>query len=145
MHENHAEENLHPAVGAKALRYFRSRKIRWHDGKGAAPSNHLCCAQSCCVNFWFPFVHAPAHVHGKRAVQGYADGNAPSGSGQFTSPNNMRIRLRGDCPRPGLREMSHGTLVADDGDTSTPDGHLDKMEIGKYTYVLSLVHRLSLT
>ena len=41
--------------------------------------------------------------------------------------------------------MSHGTLVADDGDTSTPDAHLDKMEIGQYTYVLSLVHRLSLT
>ena len=38
------------------FRKTRDRLARRNDG---APSNHLCCSQSCCVNFWFPFVRAP--------------------------------------------------------------------------------------
>ena len=43
----------------RALSYFRERKIGWHDGRGGLPSNHLCCSQTCCVNFWFPYIEAP--------------------------------------------------------------------------------------
>ena len=56
LHEHHSHENLHESIREDALRYFADRGIRWHDGIDGAPSNHLCCSQSCCVNFWFPFV-----------------------------------------------------------------------------------------
>ena len=52
-------ENLHDHVREGALRHFAKRKIRWHDGIGGGPSNHLCCSQVFCVNLWFPFGHAP--------------------------------------------------------------------------------------
>lgn len=49
-------ENLHQSLRDEAIRYFSSRNIQWHDGKNSKilPSNHLCCSQSCCVNFLFP-------------------------------------------------------------------------------------------
>ena len=62
LHEDFAEENLHAGIRDAALAYFAERKIRWHDGRGDLPSNHLCCSQSCCVNFWFPFVQAPQQL-----------------------------------------------------------------------------------
>ncbi|MYD98233.1 MAG: hypothetical protein F4X98_12740 [Gammaproteobacteria bacterium] len=62
LHEHHSLENLHESIREDALRYFAGRGIRWHDGIDGAPSNHLCCSQSCCVNFWFPFVRAPQEL-----------------------------------------------------------------------------------
>ena len=59
LHEDLSEENLEAGVREAALAYFKDRAIGWHDGKGNGPSNHMCCSQSCCVNFWFPFVQAP--------------------------------------------------------------------------------------
>ena len=59
LHEDFSEENLEAGIREAALAYFEDRSIGWHDGKGNGPSNHLCCSQSCCVNFWFPFVQAP--------------------------------------------------------------------------------------
>ena len=59
LRNDRASENLHGHIREDALRYFERRKIRWHDGIGGGPSNHLCCSQSCCVNFWFPFGCAP--------------------------------------------------------------------------------------
>jgi len=49
-------ENLHQSFRKEAIAYFRARGIQWHDGKKSRtlPSNHLCCSQSCCVNFLFP-------------------------------------------------------------------------------------------
>lgn len=58
--------NLHEAIRAKAISYFKERTIPWHDGlddhagtKRAHPSNHTCCSQSQCVNFWFPYRNDP--------------------------------------------------------------------------------------
>ena len=62
LHEHHARENLHELIREDALRYFAKRGIGWHDGIDGAPSNHLCCSQSCCVNFWFPFVRRPLEL-----------------------------------------------------------------------------------
>ena len=62
LHEDSSAENIHAEVRAAALGYFAQRGIGWHDGIGDAPSNHLCCSQSCCVNFWFPFVNAPQEL-----------------------------------------------------------------------------------
>ena len=59
LREDRARENLHASIREDALDYFRRRDIRWHDGIEDGPSNHLCCSQSFCVNFWFPFKDAP--------------------------------------------------------------------------------------
>ncbi|MDE0693464.1 MAG: hypothetical protein OXI55_14640 [Gammaproteobacteria bacterium] len=59
LHEDCSAENLEGGIRSEALAYFNDRAIGWHDGRGSSPSNHLCCSQSSCVNFWFPFVRAP--------------------------------------------------------------------------------------
>lgn len=57
----HAGENLYHGIRQSALQYFLDRRIPWHDGldKRRVPSNHLCCSQSCCINFLFPFSANP--------------------------------------------------------------------------------------
>lgn len=59
--EGCADENLFSAFREAAITYFADRRIPWHDGANARtrPSNHLCCSQSCCVNFLFPFIDKP--------------------------------------------------------------------------------------
>jgi hypothetical protein len=54
--DGRSAENLHQSLRNEAIGYFSSRNIQWHDGKESRmlPSNHLCCSQSCCVNFLFP-------------------------------------------------------------------------------------------
>jgi hypothetical protein len=54
-------ENLYHGIRDSAISYFLIRGISWHDGlkKRHLPSNHLCCSQSCCVNFLFPLVKRP--------------------------------------------------------------------------------------
>lgn len=59
LRQDRAEENLHASIRDEAIAYFKMRRIGWHEGKEDRPSNHLCCSQCCCVNFWFPFVRAP--------------------------------------------------------------------------------------
>lgn len=56
--DGHSAENLHQSIRNEAIDYFSSRNIQWHDGKNSRmlPSNHLCCSQSCCVNFLFAMV-----------------------------------------------------------------------------------------
>ncbi len=55
-------KNICKSCRESVIQYFRNRKITWHDGgeetrKHDLPSNHLCCSQSCCVNFNFPFIN----------------------------------------------------------------------------------------
>ena len=49
-------ENLYVRIREDAIQYFLDREITWHDGLGnrRLPSNHLCCSQSCCINFLYP-------------------------------------------------------------------------------------------
>lgn len=59
---NEWRKNLCKPYREPAIQYFRNRGITWHDGgneirKNDLPSNHLCCSQSCCVNFNFPFMN----------------------------------------------------------------------------------------
>lgn len=56
-----SDENLYFRTREDAIQYFLDRGITWHDGlKGRhLPSNHLCCSQSCCVNFLFPLMKQP--------------------------------------------------------------------------------------
>lgn len=62
LSDNYSHENLYQGIRDAAITYFIIRGIPWHDGlKGRhLPSNHLCCSQSCCVNFLFPLVRQPA-------------------------------------------------------------------------------------
>lgn len=62
--DDYSSENLYEDIRDSAIEYFRARNITWHDGldKGRRPSNHLCCSQSCCVNFLYPMVSHPALV-----------------------------------------------------------------------------------
>lgn len=55
----YAEENLYPPIREEALRFFKDKKINWHQGVDWKPSNHLCDSQVCGVNFLFPFTHKP--------------------------------------------------------------------------------------
>lgn len=59
--DDYSYENLYKGIRDSAITYFLTRGIPWHDGIRDAhlPSNHLCCSQSCCVNFLFPLVNRP--------------------------------------------------------------------------------------
>ena len=119
LHEDLAEENLHAGIRAAALAYFAERKIGWHDGKGDLPSNHLCCSQSCCINFWFPFVQAPQQLAVVLRDLGYdvaemlpfeadrplADGSRPYVAFEWIGQQNY------------LGELSHGKVAPDEGRT----------------------------
>lgn len=54
-----AEENLYAGIRNAAIHYFRSKRIKWHQGHNDKPSNHQCDSQVCCVNFLFPFANKP--------------------------------------------------------------------------------------
>ena len=55
----YAEENLYPPIREDALKFFKEKKIHWHQGIPGKPSNHLCDSQVCCINFLFPFTNQP--------------------------------------------------------------------------------------
>ena len=59
--DDYSYENLYQGIRDSAITYFLARGIPWHDGLKSRhlPSNHLCCSQSCCVNFLFPLVKQP--------------------------------------------------------------------------------------
>lgn len=59
-----ADENLYEIIRVSAIEYFKFRSIPWHDGldKRRIPSNHLCCSQSCCLNFLYPMIANPTLV-----------------------------------------------------------------------------------
>ena len=59
--DDYSHENLYQGIRDSAITYFLIRGIPWHDGfkRRHLPSNHLCCSQSCCINFLFPLVKRP--------------------------------------------------------------------------------------
>lgn len=59
-----AEQNLVPEIRQSALAHFTRHRIKWHDGQGGKPSNHLCDSQVCCVNFLFPLSDKPSALAG---------------------------------------------------------------------------------
>ena len=54
-----SEENLFPEIRDLAVERFKISSIKWHDGVGSKPSNHLCDSQVSCVNFLMPFYNKP--------------------------------------------------------------------------------------
>lgn len=118
LHEEFREENLEAGIRDEALAYFEDRGIKWHDGKGNAPSNHLCCSQSCCVNFWFPYIRAPDRLGDVLRGLGYdvdkvleitsdqelRDGTVPYVAFEWIGERNYLGELtRGNVARDGER------------------------------------------
>ena len=67
LRDDRSSENLHGSIRDEAIDYFSECNIPWHDGLTAnrrkdRPSNHLCCSQSACGNFWFPYVRSPENL-----------------------------------------------------------------------------------
>jgi hypothetical protein len=119
LHEDSSAENLEAGIRDAALAYFEDRAIGWHDGKGSGPSNHLCCSQSSCVNFWFPFVQAPDRLGAVLQGLGYdveemlaIDGDCPlrDGSRPF-------VAFEWIGERNYLGELRGGGVAPDDGRT----------------------------
>ncbi len=119
LHEDFSKENPEAGIREAALAYFEDRAIGWHDGKGNGPSNHLCCSQSCCVNFWFPFVQAADQLGAVLRGLGYdvtemleidadcamRDGTAPYVAFEWIGKQNY------------LGERLRGKVATDDGRT----------------------------
>lgn len=119
LSDERAKENLHSSVREQALRYFRERGIKWHQGIDDGPSNHLCCSQSCCVNFWMPFVDAPDRLALVLRGLGYDVAEVLP----FTLD---RMGARDACPhvafewigeRNYLGELARGRVASDNGRT----------------------------
>ena len=119
LHEGFSEENLEAGIREAALAYFEDRAIGWHDGKESSPSNHLCCSQSCCVNFWFPFVQAPEQLGAVLRGLGY------DVEEMLVIDGDCALR-DGSCPyvafewigkRNYLGELLRGKVAPDDGRT----------------------------
>ena len=119
LHEDFGAENLEAGIRDAALEYFEDRAIPWHDGAGSGPSNHLCCSQSCCVNFWFPFVQAPDQLGAVLRGLGYdveemlaidRDCQLRDGSRPFVAFEWIGVRNY-------LGELRHGEVAPDDSRT----------------------------
>ena len=119
LHEDFSTENLDAGVRDAALAYFEDRSIGWHDGKRNGPSNHLCCSQSCCVNFWFPFVQAPEELGAVLRSLGYdVEAMLPIDSDR-SLPNGCRpfVAFEWIGERNYLGELRRGEVAPDEGRT----------------------------
>lgn len=71
LNEDCADENLQESIRESAIKYFADRNISWHDGHDKHPSNHLCCSQSACINFLYPFKNEPTLLKNVLLELGY--------------------------------------------------------------------------
>ncbi len=104
IENDHSEENLFKDIRDDAISYFKQRRIPWHDGieRRQKPSNHLCCSQSCCVNFLFPLIDKPVLI--KNVFSKYYP--------EFLAP--LPINLDGSLPNEGTPYLSFEWIGADD-------------------------------
>ena len=119
LSDDRAQENLHGSIRDEAVRYFRERGIKWHRGIGGGPSNHLCCSQSCCVNFWMPFMHAPDQLALVLRGLGYDVAEVLPFSSDRASTRNTPgyVAFEWIGERNYLGERVRGTVTGDDGRT----------------------------
>ena len=119
LHEDFSAENLETGIRDAALAYFEDRAIRWHDWKGNGPSNHLCCSQSCCVNFWFPFMQAPDQLRAVLRGLGYdvEEMLAIDGDRALRDGSRPFVAFEWIGERNYLGELRGGEVAPDDGRT----------------------------
>ena len=118
LHEDFSSENIETGIREAALAYFEARGIVWHHGKGDGPSNHLCCSQSCCVNFWFPFIQAPNNLRTVLRGVGYDAVEVLPLNGDQSLPDASRpfVAFEWIGKRNYLGELGRGGEVAADED-----------------------------
>ncbi len=135
LERSRSEENLWEGIRDKAIAYFASRGIRWHDGISEEelppprPSNHLCCSQTSCVNTLFPYMRAPEPLKNLLWDLGFEnvsevlpftedvpgrDGTPARPGKQATSPGFVAFEWIGT--RNYLGEHAGGGKVAKDGE-----------------------------
>ena len=119
LHEDFRAENLDVGIRDVALMYFEDRAIPWHDGNSKGPSNHLCCSQSCCVNFWFPFVQAPDQLGAVLRGLGYDVEEMLAIDGECALRDGSRpfVAFEWIGKRNYLGELRRGEVAPDDGRT----------------------------
>ena len=117
LRDDRAEENLHAIFRDEAIVYFKERGVRWHDGKKGRPSNHLCCSQCCCVNFWFPFVRAPDELAAVLCKLGYdvAQMLPLVLDGKLTGDSCPYVAFEWIGERNYLKELRRGKVAPDGG------------------------------
>ena len=112
-----ADENLFGEIRAGALEYFKQNQIKWHDGRGLSPSNHLCSSQVQCVNFLYPFADKP------KALRTFLSPIFPSiqsimpmeGDGQFVSFEWIGLaNYLGEKVRPNSRRTRGANFTSAD-------------------------------
>jgi hypothetical protein len=110
-----ADENLYREIRQAALAYFARHQIRWHQGQGGSPFNHLCSSQVCCVNFLFPFADKPdALVELLRPVFPTIFRVLPMDSGQLVSFEWIGCKnYLGEKIRGGIRTRGANCTSAD--------------------------------
>lgn len=120
LRDDRSSENLHESIRDEAIAYFEARGIPWHDGKRAnrpkdRPSNHLCCSQSACVNFWFPFVREPKALAGVLRDLGYdvAEVLPFDLDGQPSGKAAPFVAFEWIGERNYLGELTHGKVAPD--------------------------------
>jgi hypothetical protein len=114
-----AEENIHQSIRTSALKYFNDRNINWHDGKNGKPSNHLCCSQSACINFLYPFRSNPQKLKSVLLKMGYPVKEVLPMVTDRTKedPSNSSVAFEWIGAKNYLKERTGGK-VAKDGDRS---------------------------
>lgn len=120
LRDDRSCENLHSSIRDEAIEYFTARGIPWHDGKQLLrakdrPSNHLCCSQSACVNFWFPFARRPQELASVLRALGYDVEEVLPFALDRTSADQSTpyIAFEWIGARNYLGELSHGKVAAD--------------------------------
>ena len=124
LHEDFSAENIEARVRDTALTYFDDRQIGWHQSKGGGPSNHLCCSQSCCVNFWCPFIQAPNELRTVLRGLGYDAAEVLPVNGDLRLPDASLpfVAFEWIGRRNYLGELGRGGAVAADEDRTRGAG-----------------------
>ncbi|MBN1369709.1 MAG: hypothetical protein JW954_05690 [Dehalococcoidaceae bacterium] len=147
LHDDLSDENLYGSIRESAKGYFAERGIPWHKGlkKGSFPSNHLCCSQSCCMNFLFPMADKPLLLKAvfnhsltdiDKVLPLFLDGSLPNGA-----PAHMAFEWIGErdylgehIGKRGARTRGANYTSADFAFRYKSNSGIIKIVIGEWKY-----------
>ena len=110
-----SEENIYGEFRDESLKYFSDRKIDWHDGNAYKPSNHLCCSQSACVNFLYPYRNKPEELKNVLSAMGYpVEKMLPLDADCIEGEGNSYVAFEWIGTKNYLKELYRGRVASDD-------------------------------
>ena len=114
LQEKYADENIYKSFSIAAKKYFSDRKINWHDGNNGLPSNHLCCSQSACINFLFPYRFEPELLKNVLIEVGYPVKEVlPFFADKFQDIPDPFVAFEWIGIKNYLKELSRGKIASD--------------------------------